>query len=63
MTEWRYTSDGKVKHALTASTSAVAVCGHSVWSAQWWLGTGSPTEHETVEALPECRNCVRRGAR
>lgn len=63
MTVWRYTHGGKVRHALTVSTNAVAVCGLSVWSSQWWLGTGSQTEYETVEGLPECRNCVRRGRR
>jgi hypothetical protein len=63
VTEWRYTPGGKVKHALPDLTSRVAVCGHSVWSYPGWLGSGSQDEERTVERLPECRNCVRRGLR
>lgn len=64
---WRYLPRRSVKHALRASAGyagheSTALCGTApAWFApqaeQWW-GTGTQTEHETVEKLPECRRCA-----
>lgn len=58
--EWRYLPRGTVKHALRYAMARYAVCGVG---PRWfdpddWHGTGSQTEYETVEALPECRRCA-----
>jgi hypothetical protein len=65
---WRYLSRRTVKHALeinggVAGHAAVALCGTApgwfVPSSSDWLGTGSQTEYDTVDGLPECRRCAR----
>jgi hypothetical protein len=65
---WRYLSRGKAKHALPLDGNAVtghqvsALCGTMpAWFAPSpaWMGTGSQTEYETVDELPECRRCAR----
>lgn len=61
---WRYLRCGKVKHALITTLNAeghlfFAVCGVSPPLFGNWYGTGSQTEYEQVEKLPECKNCVK----
>ncbi|MEV1315307.1 hypothetical protein AB0J14_04400 [Micromonospora arborensis] len=58
--EWRYTPGGQVRHALTRSSDAGAVCGIYLLPASDWLGTGSQGEYERVEALRPCLRCVRK---
>lgn len=58
MIVWRYTLGGKVKHLMPDPDAKTSACGMTLWSYPWWLDTP-----ETVEWLPECRSCVRRGPR
>lgn len=61
--EWRYVERGQVKHALSFSAAAVAICGIGPrWFAPDWFGTGSQTEYERLAELPACRRCLARGA-
>lgn len=57
--EWRYTRDGRVKHALRHSTDALSLCGVGPWVSSEWRGTGSQAEYERRAMLPECRRCAR----
>lgn len=62
--EWRYIEFGHVKHALRRSSDRAALCGTGPhWCAPDWYGTGSQAEYERVAELPECRRCLRFGAR
>lgn len=66
---WRYLPRRKVRHALplrpqsATGHDASALCGTSPsWFApsdeQWW-GTGTQSEYDAVERLPECGRCAR----
>jgi hypothetical protein len=67
MTDWRYLSHGKVKHALERHGAAgdlatAAICGTQPTWFREWHGAGTQDEHEQLEALPKCRRCLKRGA-
>jgi hypothetical protein len=62
MITWRYLPASKVKHALEGGGGGhgpSALCGTSARTSDYWCGTGSQAEYETVEQLPECRRCAR----
>lgn len=58
--ERRYLPGGAVRHLLTYSSNAIAVCGIGPWVSAFWMGTGSQVEYETTESLPDCKLCLRR---
>jgi hypothetical protein len=58
--ERRYLPGGAVRHLLRAATDAAAVCGIGPWTYADWHGTGSQSEYEMTESLPDCKLCLRR---
>lgn len=57
--EWRYTFNGRVRHALRKSADHIAICGAAPSLFYDWYGTGSQEEYERVESLPDCARCTR----
>lgn len=63
MTEYRYSSGGRVKHALDSPSETSAWCGFEVFRSSDWHGTGSQVEYEVAASLPMCKNCERMRAK
>lgn len=57
--EWRYTSRGRVVHAIRRSSEVIGRCGMGPgWLSSEWLGTGSQDEYDRAAELPKCKRCV-----
>lgn len=63
--QWRFCYNSKVKHGLEligerVTDNSLAVCGTSpAWFMNWY-GTGAQDEHEKLDRLRECKNCMKR---
>jgi hypothetical protein len=57
---WRYTPSGKVRHLTTVNlfdgTTRETDCGLAS-RPEWWRGTGSQDEYDTLALLRPCERC------
>lgn len=63
MSEWRYTPQGRLLHAIRHVSDYAALCGVSVVAAAAWHGTGTQDEYEHAGVLPKCPRCIAKGGR